>query len=44
MKRKGAQDAFAVALATLNDMPVVSGDPEFARVEGRVKVMWLQNR
>ena len=32
---------FAAALAHMRDGPVVTGDPEFARVEDKVAVEWL---
>ncbi len=35
-------DAFAVALAKLKRVPVLTGDPEFRRVEELVSVMWLE--
>ncbi len=37
-------DAFAIAAARELDCPVVTGDPEFRRVEraGAVKVVWLR--
>jgi predicted nucleic acid-binding protein len=34
-------DAFAVALAQETEATVVTGDPEFKRVEKLVKVLWL---
>jgi predicted nucleic acid-binding protein len=34
-------DAFAVALAKELDAPVVTGDPEFKKVEPMVQVFWL---
>lgn len=34
-------DCFAAALAYMRDGPVVTGDPEFARVEDTVTVEWL---
>ncbi len=34
-------DAFAVALAQETAAPVVTGDPEFKRVESLVGVLWL---
>ncbi|MCZ6676039.1 MAG: PIN domain-containing protein [Candidatus Poribacteria bacterium] len=34
-------DAFAVATAIKEDIPVVTGDPEFQRVEGIVTVDWV---
>ncbi len=34
-------DAFAVALAKELDAPVVTGDPEFEKVEPMVQVFWL---
>jgi ribonuclease VapC len=33
-------DAFAVALAKELDAPVVTGDPEFEKVEPMVQVFW----
>jgi predicted nucleic acid-binding protein len=33
-------DAFAAATGKHLDVPVVTGDPEFRRVEGEVKVLW----
>ena len=39
-------DAFAVALAQEMDGPVVTGDPEFKRVEdeGLISVVWLPTK
>ncbi len=34
-------DAFAIALAQEKGAPVVTGDPEFKKVEHLVKVVWL---
>jgi ribonuclease VapC len=34
-------DAFAIALAQEKGAPVVTGDPEFKKVERLVKVIWL---
>ena len=34
-------DCFAAALAKLRKAEVVTGDPEFKRLEGEVKVVWL---
>ena len=34
-------DCFAVALAKLRNVEVVTGDPEFKEVDGEVKVAWL---
>lgn len=34
-------DAFAIALAQEKDAPVVTGDPEFKKVEHLVKVVWV---
>jgi len=34
-------DAFAIALAQEKEAPVVTGDPEFKKVEHLVKVVWL---
>ncbi|NBB99561.1 MAG: hypothetical protein GVY15_01695 [Bacteroidetes bacterium] len=36
-------DCFAAARAYMRDGPVVTGDPEFARVEDRVTVEWLEH-
>ena len=36
-------DAFAVALAQMKQAAVVTGDPEFTRVEGLVPVEWLSD-
>ncbi len=33
-------DAFAAATALALDVPVVTGDPEFRRLEGTVKISW----
>ena len=35
-------DCFAAALAHRETVPVVTGDPEFARVEPLVRVAWLE--
>lgn len=35
-------DAFAVALAQELDAPVLTGDPEFHKVEDMVQVLWLE--
>ncbi len=35
-------DAFAAALATREDAVLVTGDPEFAAVEGTIRVEWLR--
>jgi len=35
-------DAFAVALAQEIDAPLVTGDPEFHKVEESVQVRWLE--
>jgi len=35
-------DAFAVALALRNGVPVVTGDPEFSCIETLVPVKWLE--
>ena len=35
-------DAFAIALAHREGVPVVTGDREFERVADRVEVMWLR--
>ena len=34
-------NAFAIALAQEKDAPVVTGDPEFKKVERLVKVVWV---
>jgi ribonuclease VapC len=34
-------DCFAAALAYRDDVPVVTGDPEFGRIEDVVQVVWL---
>ena len=34
-------DAFAIALAQEKEAPVITGDPEFEKVEYLVKVIWL---
>jgi len=34
-------DAFAVALAQEMTATLITGDPEFKRVESRVTIMWL---
>jgi ribonuclease VapC len=43
-KRRGGisfADCFAAALAQLHEAPVVTGDPEFRRLEGEVRVRWM---
>lgn len=37
-------DAFAAALARQQDATLVTGDPEFQRVEGLIRVEWLTGR
>ena len=37
-------DSFAVALAQMLDMPVVTGDPEFANLDAEVGIEWLVPR
>ena len=34
-------DCFAAALAKQKQCPVLTGDPEFRRLEGEVKIDWL---
>lgn len=34
-------DCFAAALATEKDARIVTGDPEFKKMEGEVKIEWL---
>lgn len=34
-------DCFAAALAKSKGIPLVTGDPEFKRLEDEIKVMWL---
>ena len=34
-------DCFAAALARMHDCPVVTGDPEFHRLENELKVEWI---
>lgn len=34
-------DCFAAALARMHDCPVVTGDPEFHRLEDALKVEWI---
>jgi ribonuclease VapC len=40
-KKMAYADCFAAALAKLRKVEVVTGDPEFKKVEGEVKVAWL---
>ena len=37
-------DCYAVALAQLRGASVVTGDPEFRRVEGAIRIEWLPQR
>ena len=37
-------DCYAAALAALRDAAVVTGDPEFKRIEAEVKVQWLKRQ
>lgn len=37
-------DAFAAATGKHLDVPVVTGDPEFRRIEGEVKLLWTGAR
>jgi len=39
--RMSYADCFSAALAARSACPVVTGDPEFASVEKKVKVVWL---
>jgi uncharacterized protein len=34
-------DCFAAALALSLDCPVITGDPEFSKIENKIKVVWL---
>ena len=34
-------DAFCAALSEISGFPVVTGDPEFRRLEGRIPVRWI---
>ncbi|MGB9890127.1 MAG: PIN domain-containing protein [Anaerolineae bacterium] len=34
-------DAFAAALARKHDATLVTGDPEFQKVEGLIRIEWL---
>lgn len=34
-------DCFAAALAKSKEIPLVTGDPEFRRLEDEIKIMWL---
>ena len=36
-------DAFAAALAQAKNVPLTTGDPEFARLEALVAIEWLPN-
>jgi predicted nucleic acid-binding protein len=36
-------DCFAAALGQLKQSTVITGDPEFKRVENQVKVRWLSS-
>ncbi|GAB4255169.1 MAG: type II toxin-antitoxin system VapC family toxin [Thermoleophilia bacterium] len=37
-------DAMCAALGELAGLPVITGDPEFRAVEGRIQVLWLGER
>ena len=37
-------DCFAAALAFENKAELATGDPDFAQVEGAIKIAWLQGR
>jgi predicted nucleic acid-binding protein len=39
--RMSYADCFAAALAKVNDADLVTGDPEFKRVEGEIGITWL---
>ncbi len=40
----GSADAFAAALARRHNATLMTGDPEFQKVEGLIRVEWLAGR
>ena len=39
--RISCADAFCAALSAISGFPVVTGDPEFRQLEGRIPVRWI---
>ena len=37
-------DAFAAALAKWHGVPVLTGDPEFSRIDEIVSIVWLEGK